>query len=227
MKCPTCGNQDLREHRRDLVCSFCRTIVANPIQEILIEEENRTKSYKKFEGWEKISHSVMTIKHQDQVGTGFLISDTGLVITNYHVVKDAEVVYGQFDEEEISYPLYPIKLGNEDLDLCVLQLDSNNHFVGLEWATELTNLGDEVVTIGNPRGIGLSISKGVVSRLDDDGNLQLNMQLNPGNSGGPVFNQQGKLIGIISFMIQELSGMSFAIGINEILRFVEEYSEDL
>jgi S1-C subfamily serine protease len=84
-------------------------------------------------------------------------------------------------------------------------------------------LGDEVVTIGNPHGIGLSMSKGVISRLDDENNLQLNMQLNPGNSGGPVLNQQRELLGIVSYLIKEISGMSFAIGIEKIKEFMNEF----
>jgi serine protease Do len=92
-------------------------------------------------------------------------------------------------------------------------------------ADDVPSLGDEVITIGNPRGIGLSISKGVISRIGDDGDLQLNLQLNPGNSGGPVVNQQGELIGVISFLVEEIQAMSFAIGLPQIKAFIEEAKE--
>jgi S1-C subfamily serine protease len=106
--------------------------------------------------------------------------------------------------------------------LCLLKIVSTNQFDKIPFATHPPSLGEEVSTIGNPRGIGLSVSKGYISRLSDDGDLQLNIQLNPGNSGGPVLNQQGELVGIISFLIEEIQAMSFAIGLSQIKAFIEE-----
>jgi S1-C subfamily serine protease len=228
MKCPSCGNQSLLEHGQDLICEFCRTVAFNPqpVETIhaaseIIESQANIPSIK--QDWQSTYQSVLTIKNEDHVGTGFVLNESGWVLTNYHVVNQAEVVYGQFDGSDINYPLYPIHWGDEDLDLCLLQIDSNNSFVPISWSKEPPSLGDEVVTIGNPHGIGLSMSKGVISRLDDENNLQLNMQLNPGNSGGPVMNHQGEVLGIVSYLIKEISAMSFAIGMEQIEEFINEF----
>lgn len=228
MKCPSCGNQALLVHGQDLICEFCRTVVVNPQVETIVEEvlpglTPQPSVHSTKQDWQSTFNSVLTIKNEDHVGTGFVLNEAGWVLTNYHVVNQAEVVYGQFDDSEINYPLYPIHWGDEELDLCLLQIDSNNSFVPIAWCKEPPSLGDEVVTIGNPHGIGLSIAKGVISRLDDQNNLQLNMQLNPGNSGGPVMNQEGKLLGIVSYLIKEISGMSFAIGIEQIEEFMNAF----
>jgi serine protease Do len=111
--------------------------------------------------------------------------------------------------------------GSQELDLCLLKIQSSNSFSPIAFAKHHPTLGAEVSTIGNPRGIGLSISKGYISRLGEDGDLQLNIQLNPGNSGGPVVNSQGELVGIISFLIEEIQAMSFAIGLPQIEAFIE------
>jgi serine protease Do len=221
-----CGNQDLNVHGHDLICEFCRTVVLNPktTETIIIPDPEPIND--DYINLASLIDSVLTIHNADRVGTGFVVDESGLILTNQHVIGDAEVVYGVFDGSPISYPMYPIHLGDEDRDLCLLQLDSNNIFTPLRFSSTTPKLGDEVVTIGNPHGIGLSIAKGFVSRLDEDSNLQLNMQLNPGNSGGPVLNEAGHVIGIVSYLIQELSGMSFAIGNETILEFIESFEGD-
>jgi S1-C subfamily serine protease len=226
MKCPTCGNHSLIEQDLDLICEFCRTVVKQPKPKVLETKDSDAvpapvASLEEPLDWQRLFDSVLTIKNEDQIGTGFIIDSSGLVLTNYHVVKDAEIVYGNFDGSDINYPVYPIELGNEENDLCLLQIDSNNSFPAIPFASSTVNLGEEVLTVGNPHGIGLSVSKGAVSRLDSEGNLQLNMQLNPGNSGGPVLTTKGELVGIVSYLIQEISAMSFAIGIEAIEAFIK------
>jgi S1-C subfamily serine protease len=230
MNCQTCGNPALVEHGQDLICEYCRSVQRRQQSEERISQpsdysDNQLPHDRSTLDWNSLLESIITIKNEDRIGTGFIIDAAGLVLTNYHVVEEAPVVYGRIDNIDFSYPLYPILLGDKDTDLCLLQIDSNNIFKPLKMASSIPSLGDEVATIGNPHGIGLSISKGAISRLDQEGNLQMNMQLNPGNSGGPVLNQRGEWVGIVSYLIQEISAMSFAIGLQAVDEFMNKSEE--
>jgi len=230
MNCPNCGSQSFIENGQDLICDSCRSVIKSndPVSSTtnypnsLSNDSNESKVRL---DWTSLLESVITIRNEDKIGTGFIIDEVGLVLTNNHVIENAYVVYGSFDDVEVTYPLYPISRGDENNDLCLLQIDSNNLFKPIKKASETPTLGDEVVTIGNPHGIGLSVSKGSVSRLDHEGNLQINMQLNPGNSGGPDLNQRGEWVGIVSYLIQEISAMSFAIGLQAVDEFMNKSEE--
>ena len=214
MQCGTCGNDQLVRNGQDWYCGFCHTRTSsstNVAQPPLVQSPSM----------DRLIGSVLRLHVEDRVGTGFVISPKGLVLTNQHIVLDQEFVMGSFDDSQEKYSLKVLYQGSQELDLCLLKIQSSNSFSPIAFAKHHPTLGAEVSTIGNPRGIGLSISKGYISRLGEDGDLQLNIQLNPGNSGGPVVNSQGELVGIISFLIEEIQAMSFAIGLPQIEAFIE------
>lgn len=215
MQCTTCGNEQLVRDGQDWYCGFCHTRTKS-------EAVVSTTSSLKIKPMNRLMSSVLRLHIEDRVGTGFVISPKGLVLTNQHIVLDQDTITGSFDDSSEKFTLKVLYHGSDEIDLCLLKIVSTNQFNKIPFATHPPLLGEEVSTIGNPRGIGLSVSKGHISRLGDDGDLQLNIQLNPGNSGGPVLNQQGELVGIISFLIEEIQAMSFAIGLPQIEAFIEE-----
>ena len=217
MRCGTCGNTQTIRDGDDSYCPFCHS--RTPLKQTPIKDAPRAASM------DEVIQSVIRLRVEDRVGTGFVISPKGLVLTNQHIIEDQEVVTATFDNSSEQYSLKVIYQGADEIDLCLLRIESSNRFPYIMMADDVPTLGDEVITIGNPRGIGLSISKGVISRIGDDGDLQLNLQLNPGNSGGPVVNHQGELIGVISFLVEEIQAMSFAIGLPQIKAFIEEAKE--
>jgi len=218
MRCDTCGNTQTIRDGNDWYCPFCHSRMAPAAENGSVKAEPITSM-------SDVLRSTVRLRVEDRVGTGFVISPKGLVLTNRHIVEDQTEVMATFDGSKEMYQLRVIYLGSDETDLCLLRIESANRFDYIPMADELPTLGDEVITIGNPRGIGLSVSKGVISRIGDDGDLQLNIQLNPGNSGGPVVNQQGELIGVISFLVEEIQAMSFAIGLPQIKVFIEEAKE--
>lgn len=159
-------------------------------------------------------------KQPNALGTGFIINESGDIITNNHVVEGAD---------EISVKLadgrsFEAKIigRDEKLDLAVIRLNRPDKmpFVPLG-DSDLLQVGDWVMAIGNPFGLGHTVTAGIVSAKSRDIGagpydefIQTDASINPGNSGGPLFNLNGEVIGINSAIIASGQGLGFAIPIN-------------
>lgn len=150
------------------------------------------------------------------VGSGFIISKDGLIITNNHVVKGAlKVTITTYDEKE-----YVAKIIGTDskTDLALLKIKGKNHpFISLG-DSDAIEIGEWVLAIGNPLGQDLTVTAGIISAkgrrigaTDYEDYLQTDASINRGNSGGPLINTIGKVIGINSVIIAP-SGGSVGIG---------------
>ena len=154
-------------------------------------------------------------------GSGFIVSADGLVLTNAHVVKGADVVTVKLtDRREFRAKV----LGADPkTDVAVLKIDAKNLPVVKIGDTKAMNVGDWVLAIGSPFGFENSVTAGVVSAkgrsLPDDSSvpfIQTDVAVNPGNSGGPLFNARGEVVGINSQIYSRsggYQGLSFAIPI--------------
>ncbi|MCH2190581.1 MAG: DegQ family serine endoprotease [Gammaproteobacteria bacterium] len=151
------------------------------------------------------------------IGSGFIISDDGYVVTNHHVIDKAdEIVVTLPNGDE-----YDAVITGSDpkTDLALLKLKSANNMPYVSWGDDkVSRVGDWVLAIGNPFGLGGSASTGIISALGRDIRsgpyddfIQVDAAINRGNSGGPLFNMEGKVIGINS-MIYSPSGGSVGIG---------------
>lgn len=149
--------------------------------------------------------SVVSIRTDIAQGTGFIISEDGYVVTNAHVLSGAKyadaITYDQ-KTERMKFIGY-----DSDLDLALLKLDGTYKKLNLEYVDNV-RVGEKVIAIGNPLGLGFSVSEGIVSainRVQADNNLpayiQTDASLNPGNSGGPLINTDGNVIGINNFKL--------------------------
>lgn len=138
-------------------------------------------------------------------GSGFIISDKNEVVTNYHVIEGGDSINIEFNDGQI----YPARvLGtDEETDLALLQIKTQKDIPHLSFKQEGdVRIGDWVVAIGNPFGIGQSTSLGVISAIGrervDSGNyvdyIQTDATINRGNSGGPLFNLDGEVVGVNS-----------------------------
>ena len=165
-------------------------------------------------------------KQQQSAGSGVIVDKAkGIVLTNYHVVKGADEVHvGLIDGRD-----FPAKIVGSDseLDIAVLKINAPNlNEIAFADSSQL-EVGDFVVAIGNPFGLGQTVTTGIVSALGRTGLgiegyenfIQTDASINPGNSGGALVNLTGKLIGINTAIIGPTGGnvgIGFAIPVNMI-----------
>ena len=166
-------------------------------------------------------------------GSGFIISDNGYVLTNAHVVSDASSIKViMSDKSEYKATLIG---SEEESDIAVLRIESDKTFKPVILGdSDKMIIGEDVVAIGNPLGeLTFSITKGIVSALNRsikvDAYTTLNMfqvdcAVNEGNSGGPVFNMYGEVIGIVSakYASSTIEGLGFCIPINDVSNIVTD-----
>jgi len=173
--------------------------------------------------------------------TGCFIDSNGMILTNKHVVYNEAtntnytIVKVRLADEEVWIDAEILNI-SEDHDLATIKIDKKNtNYFKIE--TDLQN-GETIYTIGNPNGFGLSFTSGVISSKlrnviynnTTRQAVQTSLVINEGNSGGPVFDKNGDLVGIISFRLKDQSGeviqgVSFAVPISNILEFLKKDSE--
>merc|ERR1711965_273365 len=150
------------------------------------------------------------------LGSGFIIKKEGIVITNNHVIANAEDILVKVGEKE-----YKAKLIGADpyMDIAVLKMETKDKFTPVSFGdSDKARVGDWAVAIGNPFGLGGTVTAGIISARNRDINLtryddfiQTDASINQGNSGGPLFNLEGEVIGINTAIIAP--GQSGSIGI--------------
>ena len=172
------------------------------------------------------------------LGSGFIIDKKGIVVTNNHVIQGAEdIVVSVNGSTE-----YEAKVIGKDpyMDLAVLQIESDEQFVPISFGdSDKARVGDWVIAIGNPFGFGGSVTSGIISSRNRDIGLtryddfiQTDASINQGNSGGPLFNLDGEVIGINTAIIAPGQSGSIGIGfaipsnsaskvINQLIKFGE------
>ncbi len=169
------------------------------------------------------------------LGSGFIISEDGIIVTNNHVIEGAdEITVILSDQTEYTAEL----LGRDPkADIAVLKIDPNDKkLIGLEWGdSDAMRVGDWTIAIGNPLGLGGTVTAGIVSAISRDlGSgpyvkfLQTDASINRGNSGGPLFNLDGKVIGINTAIVSQTGGsigLGFAIPSNSAKKIVNQLKE--
>ncbi|MCK5043393.1 trypsin-like peptidase domain-containing protein [Candidatus Pacearchaeota archaeon] len=170
--------------------------------------------------------SVVIIKTSG-LGTGFIISDDGYVVTNYHVIEGEipiqAITYGQdtMNADIIGY--------NEHFDVALLKISGSYNRLRFGDSDD-TQIAEKVITIGHPRGLFFSVTSGIVSGVHRKGinsaeaYVQIDAPLNPGNSGGPLINTKGKVIGINNFKVAEGESLGFALESNYLKNIINEIS---
>ncbi|MCP4923940.1 MAG: Do family serine endopeptidase [bacterium] len=158
------------------------------------------------------------------LGSGFVIDSSGYIVTNNHVVADAQEVLVTFHGQEDEETELKAKIVGRDprTDLALLKVESKKPLVALKWGDSTkSRVGDWVIAIGNPFGLGSTVTSGIISNIGRDvtmgpaqyieGFLQIDAPVNQGNSGGPAFNAKGEVIGVIN-AIATTTGGNIGIG---------------
>ncbi|MDP9571052.1 UNVERIFIED_ORG: Do/DeqQ family serine protease [Agrobacterium larrymoorei] len=167
---------------------------------------------------------------QSSLGSGVIVSASGLVVTNNHVIEGADdIKVALADGREFSSK---VLLKDDRVDLAVLQIDAKEQFPVLPLGnSDATEVGDLVLAIGNPFGVGQTVTSGIVSALarnqvtqgDFGFFIQTDASINPGNSGGALMNMNGELIGINTAIFSRgggSNGIGFAIPANLVKVFL-------
>lgn len=170
-------------------------------------------------------------QRQTGLGSGFVFSPEGYILTNYHVVDGAEQVFVYLSSREEPYEARIMGRAPE-LDLAVLKIEGEGSFDYLEMGdSDQVQVGDWVVAIGNPYGLDHTVTVGVISAtgrpLNIEGTLYQNLfqtdaAINPGNSGGPMLNVRGEVIGINTAVNASAQGIGFAIPTSTVMNVVDD-----
>ena len=169
------------------------------------------------------------------LGSGFIIDESGIVVTNNHVIEGAdEISIIMHDQTKFTAVL----LGRDPkADLAVLKFDPEGKKIqSLKWGdSDKARVGDWTIAIGNPLGLGGTVTAGIVSAISRDiGNgpyvkfIQTDASINRGNSGGPLFNINGEVIGINTAIISQTGGsigLGFAIPVNSAKKIIQQLKD--
>ncbi len=169
------------------------------------------------------------------LGSGFIISDDGIIVTNNHVIEGAdEITVILSDETEFTAQL----LGRDPkADIAVLKINPEKvKLTAVDWGdSDSMRVGDWTIAIGNPLGLGGTVTAGILSAISRDIGggpyvkfLQTDASINRGNSGGPLFNIEGKVIGINTAIVSQTGGsigLGFAIPSNSAKKIVQQLKD--
>ncbi len=160
------------------------------------------------------------------LGSGFVVKREGVVVTNYHVIQSAGTISVNFKDGQ-SYPVTGIIHHDADRDICLLKIDAQNLPVISLGNSDALPTGSKIYCIGNPLGFEYSISDGLLSakrRRQGLSWLQFSAPISPGNSGGPLMDPQGKVVGVVTFYARGGQNLNFALAINEVKPFIDSRS---
>tara|TARA_B100001093_G_scaffold437384_1_gene436268 strand:- start:815 stop:1810 length:996 start_codon:yes stop_codon:yes gene_type:complete len=181
--------------------------------------------------YEAVKDSVVTIQTDKGRGSGVIVTSDGHVVTNEHVIRQAQIVNIITTDNKI----YPAKIIGVDsiTDIALLRSSYEGKSITFSDST-LVKIGDVVLAIGNPFGVGQTLTQGIISRTNSghitenplDEFLQSDAAINPGNSGGAMVNTDGNLVGI-NTMNLSLGGGSDGIGLAVPSNLVRNITEQI
>jgi len=161
-----------------------------------------------------------TQREQRSLGSGFIISDDGYIVTNNHVIKDADQIKVTFQVNGRDTTFDAEVIGTDpETDLALLKIEADIDLPILEFGdSDKLRVGDWVVAIGNPFGLSHTVTAGIISAKGRiigagpyDNFIQTDASINPGNSGGPLLNLKGEVVGINTAIVAAGQGIGFAI----------------
>jgi serine protease Do len=184
---------------------------------------------------ERFAEAVVMVTSPAGQGSGFIVNEKGYLITNYHVIAGETLIKvtvfhrASSGFEQQVYKKVRIVAFNPFVDLALLKIEEAEQpfqYVMLGQIDQVA-AGQTCFAIGNPLGLTRTVSQGIVSNThrDYDGRLyiQTTTDINPGNSGGPLFNLRGEVIGVTSMGYLFLGGLNFAIPVDAVQRFIENW----
>lgn len=182
----------------------------------------------------RVSPSVMVIEGKtesgDVLGSGFIVSKDGKIVTNLHVIKDMKSATVQTATGQIFDSVFVLAT-DERHDLAIIRIAGLTPSILDLGNSDALTVGEPVVIVGSPRGLEGTVTAGILSSVRDIGDgdrvLQTDAAVNPGNSGGPLVNNKGQAIGVVSFILRSSQGLNFAIPISCVRQLLNSLHESI
>jgi len=153
---------------------------------------------------------------QDGLGSGFIVDSKGLIVTNLHVIGEGRSFVVETADGRTLTPT-AIEASDRNFDLAIVRVEADDLIALPLGDSDAVELGQEVVALGNPQGLERSVVKGVISgsrEIEGLPLIQLAIPIEPGNSGGPVLDRQGRVLGVVTMKSQVTDNLGFAVKIN-------------
>ena len=172
---------------------------------------------------QQVRDAIVTVIVPEGNGAGLIVNSDGYVLTNQHVVGQAQSISVKLRSGE-KLPAKAVKSGGER-DLCLLKVE-RQHLPAMQFASSgKLKQGADVAAVGAPLGLENTLTKGVVSstsrEIEGKAYLQIDAALNPGNSGGPVINADGQVIGVATKVAKEAQGIGLAVPSDDVMAFLD------
>ncbi len=175
-------------------------------------------------------------RKERSLGSGFIISEDGYVVTNNHVIENADVIRVNVETDKDTSESFDATLigADPETDLALLKIDTKHDLPYIAFGdSDALEVGEWVMAIGNPFGLDHTVTAGIISAKGRnirsgpfDNYIQTDASINPGNSGGPLINADGAVIGINTAIIARGQGIGFAIPSNMAKRVIEQLKTD-
>ena len=177
---------------------------------------------------ERYRDIVIQIATPYNTGTGFYLSEPNLIVTNEHVVRGNRnvVIEGNSLNKQLVQVLYT----DPKYDLAFLEIDPANSLPSVELGREPDPAqGDQIIAIGHPFGLKYTATQGIISNTshiqDDINYIQHDAALNPGNSGGPLVDKAGSVIGVNTFVMRDGNSIGFSLPVHYLASSIQEFLE--
>lgn len=207
--------------------------ISGELQKVRVESKEQSEVIQslktQFQDFSSVIDSVIptivSIRTDLGLGSGFIVEKQGYVVTNYHVIQGASAATAiTSDGQDHAVRLVDF---DRDVDIAVLEISGDSFPVLSFGNSEATEVGERVIAVGSPGGLDFSVTQGIISavnRVDEDGNvyIQTDVPINPGNSGGPLVDIDGRVIGVNTKKISGFEGVGFAITSNEVGKIVDK-----
>ncbi|PIN74029.1 hypothetical protein COV20_02870 [Candidatus Woesearchaeota archaeon CG10_big_fil_rev_8_21_14_0_10_45_16] len=178
---------------------------------------------------DKVIPSVVSIQTNTGIGSGFIISKQGYIVTNYHVVDG--ISSGAIETSNGKRHQFRIVGFDSRADIAVLQINTSGLKVINFGNSNNLRVGEKVIAVGSPGGLDFSVSQGIVSAVGREDSrkrefVQIDVPINPGNSGGPLINAAGEVVGVNTQKITGFEGVGFALASNYVSDVVDDILRD-
>ena len=203
------------EGRKQYICSDCNDDYIETYS-LMVLQANEVYDVSKGAVGEIITYDKKGYEHS--LGTGFVYTSDGRIATNYHVIDGA--YSAKIILEDKTYTISSVMAYDKEIDLAILKVNTTKKFPALSLCTNEHPVGSTVYALGSPKGLTATFSRGIVTHMKREISgvkyVQHDAAISSGNSGGPLINEYGEVIGVNTMTIKDSQNLNFAISVEEI-----------